>query len=318
MRANIKYRICLRVEAVDTSREMLRRSDAAFLPSGMPGRGYLQVGNENIELMQVAYTGENYPYADAAGGRPAAQVLRCDCRSVQRLAGRGRSPRPRTPWPPFLAHAPDPGRSAERRLSGRRCTVPLITLGQAQPAPLGAQPLLQAVARRRRATGPASTGSKTAMRGIAGLLDDPYNARQMPLVVDFSKGHAVLFGASGYGKTTFIRTLITSLACYSLARRVPGPRAGPGRPQPGGADRAAARRHGDLARRGRLRGAGAATAARAERHRGSAQAQVRRGRRLDAVRVQQPGRPADRAGHPVGRRQLRRVHRDVRQPQRRR
>ena len=51
------------------------------------------------------------------------------------------------------------------------------------------------------------------MRAITGLLDDPYNARQMPLVVDFSKGHAVLFGASSYGKTTFIRTLITSLAC---------------------------------------------------------------------------------------------------------
>jgi S-DNA-T family DNA segregation ATPase FtsK/SpoIIIE len=52
-------RICLRVEETDTSREMLRRSDAAFLPNGMPGRGYLQIGNENIELMQVAWTGED-------------------------------------------------------------------------------------------------------------------------------------------------------------------------------------------------------------------------------------------------------------------
>ena len=52
----------------------------------------------------------------------------------------------------------------------------------------------------------------TAMRAVAGLIDDPYNSRQLPLVVDFTKGHAVLFGASGWGKTTFLRSLIVSLA----------------------------------------------------------------------------------------------------------
>ena len=60
MRSNIKFRICLRVETPGESREMLRRTDAAFLPPGIPGRGYLQVGNEEIELMQVAYTGDKY------------------------------------------------------------------------------------------------------------------------------------------------------------------------------------------------------------------------------------------------------------------
>ena len=57
MRANIKFRISLRVETPDDSREVLRRADAAFLPPGIPGRGYLQIGNENIELIQTAYTG---------------------------------------------------------------------------------------------------------------------------------------------------------------------------------------------------------------------------------------------------------------------
>ncbi len=74
MRANIKFRVCLRVEETETSREMLRRSDAAFLPNGMPGRGYLQVGNEDIELMQTAYTGDTYPYAPLREG-DRAQVL---------------------------------------------------------------------------------------------------------------------------------------------------------------------------------------------------------------------------------------------------
>ncbi len=69
MRANIKLRICLRVEEMDTSREMLRRPDAALLPNGQPGRGYLQIGNENIELIQVSYTGDPQP-----DDRPAAVV----------------------------------------------------------------------------------------------------------------------------------------------------------------------------------------------------------------------------------------------------
>ncbi|MGC8781948.1 MAG: FtsK/SpoIIIE domain-containing protein, partial [Anaerolineae bacterium] len=58
MRANIKLKLCLRVEQTDTSVELLRRPDAAFLPGGIPGRGYLQVGNEPLELLQVSYTGE--------------------------------------------------------------------------------------------------------------------------------------------------------------------------------------------------------------------------------------------------------------------
>jgi S-DNA-T family DNA segregation ATPase FtsK/SpoIIIE len=51
------------------------------------------------------------------------------------------------------------------------------------------------------------------MRAVVGLVDDPLrNARQLPLIVDLARGHAVLFGASGYGKTTFLRTLVASLA----------------------------------------------------------------------------------------------------------
>ncbi len=102
MRANIKYRICLRVEAVDTSREMLRRSDAAFLPNGMPGRGYLQVGNENIELIQVAYTGENYPYATPLEGDRQPKFYDVIVDLCNDLLSEVQRQRPRTPWPPFL------------------------------------------------------------------------------------------------------------------------------------------------------------------------------------------------------------------------
>ena len=214
MRANIKYRMCLRVESVDTSREMLRRSDAAFLPNGMPGRGYLQVGNDNIELIQVAYTGENYPYAaPLEGGRQPKfyDVAVALCNELLAEAG---ATRPRTPWPPFL----QPRMTLADPLSRGyvdAAALPLLTLGQngagaAQPLALNA---LAAAWLAGKGRWPGVNWDWAALRAVVGLLDDPANARQLPLVVDFSKGHAVLFGASGYGKTTFVRTLIASLAC---------------------------------------------------------------------------------------------------------
>lgn len=51
---NAKFRICLRVESREASMAMLHRPEAANLPR-MPGRGYLQVGTDDVfELFQVA------------------------------------------------------------------------------------------------------------------------------------------------------------------------------------------------------------------------------------------------------------------------
>ena len=50
------------------------------------------------------------------------------------------------------------------------------------------------------------------MRPTVGLIDNPYAAKQSPLVIDFQRGHVVVFGASGWGKTTFIRSTVVSLA----------------------------------------------------------------------------------------------------------
>ncbi|NJN66782.1 MAG: hypothetical protein HC884_08730 [Chloroflexaceae bacterium] len=206
MRANIKLRICLRVEGVDTSREMLRRTDAAFLPSGMPGRGYVQVGNEQIELMQVAYTGEKYAEARPTEGGETPKFYEVVV-NLTRALWQGR--RPRTPWPPFLPHPitmADP--LTEKYLD--QATLPLITLND-RANRLSLNPFLKDWL-DGNGTWYGMDWSQTAMRAIVGLLDDPHRAAQLPLVVDFTRGHAVLFGASGWGKTTFLRSLIVSLA----------------------------------------------------------------------------------------------------------
>jgi len=205
MRANIKLRICLRVEGIDTSREMLRRPDAAFLPNGMPGRGYIQVGNENIELIQVAYTGEPYPYIEMPPGidKPKFYSVMVDMAN-ELLQGA----RPLAPWPaPLPTLLPFTEPQSPRYLDADARS--LITLGHTDR--LAANPFV--------GDWLAGTGAwhgvewdATAMRAVAGMIDDPHNARMLPLVVDFSKGHAVLFGAAGWGKTSFLRSLIVSLA----------------------------------------------------------------------------------------------------------
>lgn len=55
----MKFRICLRVETSDDSKELLGRPDAAFLPN-IGGRGYVQVGNDVLQAVQMARAGGDY------------------------------------------------------------------------------------------------------------------------------------------------------------------------------------------------------------------------------------------------------------------
>ncbi len=57
--SNSKFRLCLRVQDRQDSMDMLHRADAAYLTQ--TGRGYLQVGNDEIfELFQSGYSGAVY------------------------------------------------------------------------------------------------------------------------------------------------------------------------------------------------------------------------------------------------------------------
>ena len=48
---------------------------------------------------------------------------------------------------------------------------------------------------------------------IVGLIDDPANQRQYPLILELAKtGHTIVYGAPVTGKTTFIQTLVISTA----------------------------------------------------------------------------------------------------------
>ena len=245
MRANIKFRIALRVETREESSEVLRRPDAAYLPTGIPGRGYLQVGNENIELIQIAWTGSDYR-GDVKEEKPRViwhgrprkkrafgeideypKVYEVMVAMMAELAREHSLPQ-RKPWPGFLptqltlqtpldATYLDPeslnfllgevdgGRRSEASITGEYGSDPTGTVSVVLNHDIG-----RWIAGERSWRAP--DWNNRAMRAAVGLVDDPDHSEQLPLVVDFRRGHAAIFGAPGWGKTTFLRTLIASLA----------------------------------------------------------------------------------------------------------
>jgi type VII secretion EssC-like protein len=220
IRANMKFRICLRVETPEDSRELLRRSDAAFLPPNIPGRAYLQVGNEGVELMQVARAGGPYtgPQVDSSpaviwltrqeqsgAAAPQGRSSTAEAAALSdvivdicaRLAAENDDIKPqKKPWPDPLP---------------TRLPLDAEYLG-GEPNPL--LPLNPAVIDWLEDHGQwkGLDWTERAMRANVGLIDNPGRAEQLVMTVDLTRGHGVLFGASGWGKTTFLRTLITSLA----------------------------------------------------------------------------------------------------------
>ncbi|MBV9787880.1 MAG: hypothetical protein JOZ51_06895, partial [Chloroflexi bacterium] len=209
MRANIKLRMCLKVEQMDTSRELLRRPDAAFLPNGMPGRGYIQAGNENIELVQVSYTGEvqrdereqsvMWPERQSIATQPTADDPPRLFDAIVNLASELEAGRMATkPWPKFLPESftlEAPLMDAKRGTSFR--LEPSITDWlNGDTAHLW----------------PGIDWRNGALRPVVGLIDNPSEAEQTPFRLDLSRNHLAIFGDAGLGKTTLIRTLLTSLA----------------------------------------------------------------------------------------------------------
>ncbi len=207
MRANIKLRICLRVEGADTSREMLRRPDAAFLPNGMPGRGYLQVGNDQIELIQVAYTGESVPNQPLTERGELPRFFEVVVRTTENLLRASGVTRPAAPWPPALP----PTLTFDPFTASDLPSAEQVMLARRQADGVMLVPELAAWLRTGGRWKTPIWGANT-LQPVVGLVDDPRGARQLPLTINLNRGHAVLFGASGTGKTSFIRALVLSLA----------------------------------------------------------------------------------------------------------
>jgi S-DNA-T family DNA segregation ATPase FtsK/SpoIIIE len=169
---NLRYRVALRTETALESRSVLNVPDAATLPPD-PGLGYLRVGND-LAQFRSAYV------AGPSGPPPAPTVMAA---AVDRL----REAAPRT----------------------RQVCLPPLEAGIDLQGLLGQ--LVTDEARGLHAHAWPGTGRLIVP---VGRLDQPAEQQQPPLALDLrdARGNVAVVGSPQTGKSTLVRTLVTSLA----------------------------------------------------------------------------------------------------------
>jgi len=244
MRANMKLRICLRVETGDDSRELLGRSDAMFLPSNIPGRAYFQAGKDTPNLLQVARAGGPYepptddvPTEDVIFGGNRKKVQKDDDETdtivdliVERLVKDAKqySEPQSKPWPdplptvlplnlPVDATYLDTKRTTKSNkiVLNQMLLVWMVDQGSTDYAK--AQSTINAWSNGELINWDASkssieNNSIAPLKVPIGLIDFPSLAKQQIFTLDVAEGGVAIFGAAGWGKTIFLKTLILSLA----------------------------------------------------------------------------------------------------------
>lgn len=199
IQSNSRFRLCLKVQDVTDSREMIKRPDAARLTH--PGRAYIRVGeDEYFDLFQSYYSGAPYVVnenadSDAANDFTVSFVetngarnqmipkvnskKQTDCDELQAVvkyivtsAHKQNIEKLQGPWLPEL---PD-----------------CISLNDIDPNVVLSWPQLP-----------------------IGLYDDPKAQSQGVQILDFyTNGHHAIYGTSGTGKTTLLKTILLGIGKY--------------------------------------------------------------------------------------------------------
>jgi len=244
MHANMKLRICLRVEKDNDSHELLGRSDAMFLPSNIPGRAYFQAGKNTSDLLQVARVGGAYeppsdriPTDDVIFGNNQIRREEYNYESdtivdliVQRLAIKAKThSKPQSkPWSdplptilplnlPVDATYLDTSRRKKNNLIVLNQMLRVWMIEEGKRDYKIAQNKIDAWREGQLIKWDANRSSLrnnsiVPLKVPIGLIDFPNLAKQQIFTLDITDGNIALFGAPGWGKTTFLKTLIISLA----------------------------------------------------------------------------------------------------------
>ena len=196
--SNSKFKICLKVQDRADSMDMLKRPDAAELSD--TGRFYLQVGyNELFELGQSAWAGGPY--------YPSDQVQTEKDDTVEIFDNTGK----------VLMQAKPKRRTT---ISNPLKQLDAITEYLRQTAenegvyvkPLWLEPISEYIYVDELERKYNTMEDKWILNPIVGEYDDPARQRQCVLRLPITEnGNAVIYGAAGLGKTTFIIAMLYSL-----------------------------------------------------------------------------------------------------------
>ncbi|MET7461648.1 type VII secretion protein EccCa [Nonomuraea sp. NPDC005501] len=221
---HLSYRIGLRTFSAMESRVVLGVADAYELPSA-PGNAFLKFDTTGMTRFKAAYV--SGPYAPAqhlaagsGGGGPSDNIVEYGPAYVPL---------------PAVEEAPEEKAPAEEPSSQTSLLDVVVgrLQGQGPPAhpiwlpPLGEPPLVGHLLPPLSVTpehGLSTTGweGRGRMCAVVGIIDKPFEQRRDPYWVDLSgaAGHVGVAGGTQSGKSTVLRTLITSMALLHTPRQV--------------------------------------------------------------------------------------------------
>ncbi|MFI6791942.1 type VII secretion protein EccCa [Nonomuraea sp. NPDC050383] len=221
---HLSYRIGLRTFSAMESRVVLGVADAYELPSA-PGNAFLKFDTTGMTRFKAAYV--SGPYAPAqhltagsGGGGPSDNIVEYGPTYVPL---------------PAVEEAPEEKAPAEEASSQTSLLDVVVgrLQGQGPPAhpiwlpPLGEPPLVGHLLPPLSVTpehGLSTTGweGRGRMCAVVGIIDKPFEQRRDPYWVDLSgaAGHVGVAGGTQSGKSTVLRTLITSMALLHTPRQV--------------------------------------------------------------------------------------------------
>lgn len=187
IRANTNLRIALRVADERDSEDVIERSDAVRIPKSLPGRAFIKTGPTTVAQVQTAYANARRDVDDSSGD-VTVEAFEGALRVLPRVAAR-------------QARA-----SADSPTDLQRLVATIARAAEGippQPVPwLDPLPGVVDV---------SDLVEPTAGSGIAvpiALADHPTRQSQDAWVCDLARnGHLLVFGASGAGKSTALRSL---------------------------------------------------------------------------------------------------------------
>jgi len=182
---HLSYRVCLKTFSATESRAVIGVTDAHELP-GTPGAGLLRTADGKLVRFHAEFVSGPVPASD--DGPPASRLFTVDVPAV-------------TSEPPSGPTLMD---TTLRRLTGLGAKAHPVWL-----PPLVGSPALSELLAVDAERGP--------MRAPVGLVDNPFQQRRDPLVVDLNGagGHVAIVGGPRSGKSTALQTLLLGLAAAS-------------------------------------------------------------------------------------------------------
>ncbi|GAA2426939.1 type VII secretion protein EccC [Actinomadura vinacea] len=225
LETHLSYRIGLRTFSTAESRVVLGVPDAYELPQE-PGHGYLKVGTETMTRFRAAYVSGPY--------EPQTDPQRSSVGNAPKTAPQITAFGPEYIRPPELPQQPQQAGPTEDGPKEVLFDLVVKRLAAAGPDPhqIWLPPLDEPGTLDQALPGLAHTeqfGFTTAgwdgrgrLHAFAGIADRPFHQRRDPMWLDLSgaAGHVGVVGQPQSGKSTALRTLITSLALLHTPQEV--------------------------------------------------------------------------------------------------